>query len=138
MLMEASLPTSIAGGGDQTPCADLKGVRVLVVEDQWHVANALKLLLEIEGMVVDGPASTAADALRLAAEQKPELAVVDINLKGKMAYGLIDQLRDQEVRIVVVSGYAVLPQLTEKVVAVLQKPVNGQQLLGALRRALSR
>ncbi|MBO0764286.1 MAG: response regulator [Hyphomicrobiaceae bacterium] len=113
-------------------------MRVLVVEDQWHVANALKLLLEIEGMVVDGPASTAADALRLAAEQKPELAVVDINLKGKMAYGLIDQLRDQEVRIVVVSGYAVLPQLTEKVVAVLQKPVNGQQLLGALRRALSR
>ena len=52
-----------------------------------------------------------------------------------MAYGLIDQLNAQGVRIVVVSGYAVLPGLTEKVAAVLQKPINGPVLLAALRRA---
>jgi hypothetical protein len=38
---------------------------------------------------------------------------------------------------VVVSGYAVVPRLTGKVAAVLQKPFNGSQLLAALRRALS-
>jgi DNA-binding response OmpR family regulator len=110
-------------------------VRVLVVEDQWYVANALKLLLEAEGMEVSGPAATTADALRLAIEKGPDLAVVDVNLKGDMAYGLIDQLREQGVRIVVASGYAVLPRLTEKVAAVLQKPFNGPELLAALRRA---
>jgi hypothetical protein len=31
----------------------------------------------------------------------------------------------------------VLPELTEKVVAVLQKPFNAPELLGALRHALS-
>ena len=86
-------------------------------------------------MKVSGPAATVADARQLAAD-KPELAVVDINLKGETAYGLIDQLHDQGVRIVVVSGYAVLPRLTGKVTAVLQKPFNAPKLLAALRRAL--
>jgi DNA-binding response OmpR family regulator len=121
----------------KVPCSDLEGVRVLVVEDHWHVANALKVLLEAEGAEVSGPASTTADAHRLATEQEPDLAVVDINLKGEMAYGLIGQLHDLSVRVVVVTGYAVLPGLTDKVAAVLQKPFNGPELLAALRGALS-
>ena len=42
---------------------DLRGVRVLVVEDQWHVANALRSLLEVEGMQVSGPAGKTAARL---------------------------------------------------------------------------
>jgi CheY-like chemotaxis protein len=62
---------------------------------------------------------------------------VIINLKGEMAYDLVEQLHDLGVRVVVVSGYAVLSRLTEKAAAVLQKPFNGPELLSALRRALS-
>ena len=131
------MPTSNNGGVDRRPRADLRGVRVLVVEDHWHVANALKSFLEAEGMKVIGPAAATADAQRLAREQKPDLAVVDIHLKLETAYALIHQLDVQGVRVVVVSGYSVLPALTTKVAAVLQKPFNGPELLGALRRALS-
>jgi len=88
-------------------------------------------------MKVGGPVATTADARRLATEQKPDLAVVDIHLKLETAYVLIHQLDDLGVRVVVLSGYAVLPELTKKVVAVLQKPFNPPELLGALRRALS-
>ena len=131
------MPTSKTGGADKPSRADLKGVRVLVVEDHWHVANALRSFLETEGMKVSGPVATTADAQRLATEQKPDLAVVDIHLKLETAYVLIQQLDDLGVRVVVLSGYAVLPELTRKVVAVLQKPFNAPELLGALRRALS-
>jgi two-component system, response regulator PdtaR len=131
------LPTSKTGGADKPSRADLKGVRVLVVEDHWHVANALRSFLQAEGMKVSGPVATTADAQRLATEQKPDLAVVDIHLKLETAYVLIHQLDDLGVRVVVLSGYAVLPELTKKVVAVLQKPFNAPELLGALRRALS-
>jgi len=131
------LPTSKTGGADKPSRADLKGVRVLVVEDHWHVANALRSFLEAEGMKVSGPVATTADAQRLATEQKPDLAVVDIHLKLETAYVLIHQLDDLGVRVVVLSGYAVLPELTEKVVTVLQKPFNAPELLGALRHALS-
>ena len=116
---------------------DLRGVRVLVVEDQWHVANAVRSLLELEGMEVSGPTGRTADARRLADDHKFEVAVVDINLKGEMAYSLIDDLQDRGVRVVVISGYAVLPRLSAKVAAVLQKPFNGPELLASLRRALS-
>ena len=129
--------TSNNGSVNALPHADLRGVRVLVVEDHWHVAKALKSFLETEGMKVGGPVATTADARRLATEQKPDLAVVDIHLKLETAYVLIHQLDDLGVRVVVLSGYAVLPELTEKVVAVLQKPFNPPELLGALRRALS-
>jgi DNA-binding response OmpR family regulator len=115
---------------------NLRGVRILVVEDQWHVASALRSLLEAEGMEVSGPAGKTADAHRLANERKPELAVVDINLKGEMAYSLIDELHDRGVRVVVISGYAVLPRLSAKVAVVLQKPFNAPELLASLRRAL--
>jgi len=88
-------------------------------------------------MEVSGPVATTADTLRLATEEKPDVAVVDINLKGEMAYELIDQLHDRGVRIVVASGYAVLPRLTGKVAVILQKPFNGPELLSALHRAFA-
>lgn len=116
--------------------ADLRGVRILVVEDQWHIATSLTSLLELEGMEVCGPVGKIADAHRLAEEREPELAIVDINLKGELAYSLIDALHDQGVRIVVISGYAELSQLSEKVTAALQKPFHDSELLGSLRRAL--
>jgi CheY-like chemotaxis protein len=54
----------------------LEGARVLVVEDTWHVAKALKSALEQVGMDVSGPAATTAEARRLMAEQMPRVAVV--------------------------------------------------------------
>jgi CheY-like chemotaxis protein len=117
---------------------ELSGTRVLVVEDSWHVANALRSLLEELGMRVAGPAATVDDAERLLAAQEPEVAIVDINLKGEMAYGLIDRLHGLGVRIVVISGYAV-PQIAQgKVAAVLQKPFSAKSLLAILRQAATR
>ena len=111
----------------------LKGVRVLVVEDTWHVAKALKSALERLGMDVSGPAATTADARRLVVEQMPLVAVVDVNLKGEMAGGLIEELHDQGISVVVVSGYAVPPVSADKAAAILQKPFSGPELLAALR-----
>ena len=115
----------------------LAGVRVLVVEDTWFVADALKSLLESFGIQVIGPAATIADAERLVAAQRPELAVIDVNLNGKMAYDLINRLCDEGVRVVVVSGYADLPRLNDKAVLVLQKPVDTPVLIAGLHQGVS-
>lgn len=61
-----------------------------------------------------------------------------INLRGEMAYGLIDHLNDRGVRVVVISGYAA-PRLGQaKVFAVLQKPFNAKSLLAVLHQAAGR
>jgi two-component system, response regulator PdtaR len=117
--------------------SSLTGVSVLVVEDTWHVAKALRFALEQFGMAVSGPTATTAEARRLIAEQMPRLAVVDVNLKGELACGLVEELHDQGVSVIVVSGYALPPLPVGKVSAVLQKPVSGPELLGALCGAMA-
>ena len=112
--------------------SSLRGVRVLVVEDTWHVAKALKSALEQVGMHVSGPAATIAEARHLIAERMPCVAVVDVNLKREMAYGLIEELHHHGVSVVVVSGYAVPSISADKVAAILQKPFSGSELLAAL------
>jgi DNA-binding response OmpR family regulator len=114
----------------------LKGVRVLVVEDSWHVARAIKSALDEIGMVVAKPAATLAAAKRLIAAHTFDLAVVDINLKGEMSYDLIDRLRDRGVRVVVVSGYVASGESIPSAAAVLQKPLSIVELIATLRQVM--
>lgn len=116
----------------------LRGVHVLIVEDTWHVAKALKAVLEHLGMHVAGPAATTADAKRLVAASKPAVAVVDMNLKRELACGLIEDLHDQGVGVVVVSGYAAPPAPAGKVEAILQKPFSELELVTALQAVVAK
>ena len=56
-------------------------------------------------MVVVGPAATVAEAEKLLLSHALDVAVVDINLRGEQAYGLIDRLHAHGVPIIVASGY---------------------------------
>jgi CheY-like chemotaxis protein len=118
-----------------TGVTDLRDLQVLVVEDSWHVASALKALLVELGVKVSGPAATLDEADRLLAARAPDVAIVDINLKGEMAYGLIDRLNARGTKVVVISGYAVPQVAQSKVAAVLQKPFSARSLLAVLRQA---
>jgi CheY-like chemotaxis protein len=113
---------------------DLNGLRVLVVEDSWEVATALTRLLKTWGAEVLGPAATTADALGLICEGAVDAALVDINLRGgEQAHGLIDQLHDQGIRVVVISGYSDISVPQGKVAATLRKPTTPDLLLQSLR-----
>ena len=118
-------------GARDTHLSALNGVPVLVVEDVWQVAKALKAALEQLGMHVLGPAATTAEARRLLA-QGPKLAVVDVNLNGELACSLIDELHVQGVAVIVVSGYAVPPVAMEKASAFLQKPFSPSELVASM------
>ena len=124
--------------GSESHLSELKGVSVLVVEDTWPVAKALKGALEQLGMHVIGPTATTADARRLVASQAPTVALVDVNLKQEMAGDLIYELHERGIRVIIVSGYAVPPVSMEKAAAFVQKPFNGKELIAALRAAVGR
>ena len=118
---------------------DLGGLRILVVEDSWQLAIALKSLLLAYGAEVSGPAATARDAQRLAAEEAPDAALVDFNLRGgEQADALIDRLHEQGIYVIVTSGYAVLPVAPKNAAAILQKPISEARLLDSLRPVLAR
>ena len=123
---------------DKPGAAPLAGLRILLVEDSWHVAQAYKSLLEMVGLNVAGPVATVAEAELLVAERMPDIAVVDISLlQGETTYHLIDQLLASHVPTVVVSGYEVSPDLPGRVAAVLVKPVRANLLLATIRRVIA-
>jgi DNA-binding response OmpR family regulator len=126
------------GKGAPNNSSSLQGLRVLVVEDGWQVADALKISLESMGMVVAGPVATPREARCLATECPPDLAVVDVNLKGEMAYELMDWLHDRSIRVVVTTGYEDLPGSLRKFGAILHKPFTVTTLLRTLRRVMRR
>jgi DNA-binding response OmpR family regulator len=114
----------------------LEGLRVLVAEDSWQVADALKLSLERIGMVVAGPVATPSEARSLAAAHNPDLAIVDVNLSGEMAYDLMDWLHGRGTPVIVISGYGDLPGSLQRFAAILHKPFTVEALLKALRRVM--
>jgi DNA-binding response OmpR family regulator len=115
----------------------LNGMRVLVVEDSWPVANAIKRLAENAGMVVVGPAATVAEADQLLLTLTPDVAIVDINLRGEMAYGLIDRLCMKDVPTIATSGYDAFSFGKDKVTVFLTKPFRAGSLLAHLRRIMT-
>jgi DNA-binding NtrC family response regulator len=118
--------------------SELNGLCVLIVEDSWDVGTGLKMLLESWGAVVAGPAATTADAARLVRERTPDVALVDINLRdGEQSYCLINQLHDQGIRVVVISGYADVSPSAGKVAAVLQKPIREDVLIASIRPVIA-
>ena len=113
---------------------DLSGLRVLLVEDSWHVGVAIRNLLHALGADVAGPAATAAEAERLISDPPPDAALVDFNLRGgERPHGLIDRLNSLGVRVIIISGYATVPVAVEKTAAILQKPICQTKLVESLR-----
>ena len=110
-------------------------MHILVVEDDWHMGVALKELLECLGADIAGPVATVAEAEQLISERLPDVAFVDFNLRdGELADGLIDKLNDHGIRVIVTSGYTVLPLAPGKAAAILQKPFTSAACLAALRQ----
>jgi DNA-binding NarL/FixJ family response regulator len=78
--------------------ATLTGVelRCLIVDDNASFLQAAGTLLEREGLAVVGAASNAADALRRAAELRPDVVLVDIVLGGESGFDLARELPRDE------------------------------------------
>jgi PAS domain S-box-containing protein len=58
--------------------------KVLIVEDEGIVALDLRRMLLQAGYGVTGTATTGADAIRLAAQQPPDVVLMDIGLRGEL------------------------------------------------------
>jgi CheY-like chemotaxis protein len=113
---------------------DLRGLRVLLVEDSPAVADALKQHLELLGATVAGPAATAAEAREMIMGGRPDVALVDFHLRGENSYTLIAQLRQEGIPVIMLTGSveSSSPASLEGVV-VLEKPIREEQILEHLR-----
>ena len=113
----------------------LAGRRVLVVEDEYLLADALDRALGAAGAAVLGPVASVEAALNLLGRVRPDAVVLDVNLDGEMAYPVADALAASGVPYLFTTGYdqAALPQ-RHAAVRRLEKPVEMSVILRELER----
>lgn len=115
----------------------MSGMTVLVVEDDFIVAYDMQMMLEEQGARVLGPATNLAEAQALLAQERPTVAVLDVNLSGEHVFPLAEQLRVKEVPFVFATAYADEDRLfpeTARGAPRLAKPVLPSVLIAQLLR----
>jgi DNA-binding NarL/FixJ family response regulator len=83
-------------------------LRSLLVDDNSRFLAAARELLEREGIEVVGLASTIDDATRIAAEVRPDVCLVDIDLGDESGFDLARLLVESDnhkPRVILISAY---------------------------------
>ena len=78
---------------------------VLLVEDEFLLAAVLQRDLEAAGWQVSGPCYTLAAASEAAREGRYDLAIMDLNLRGELAYPAAEVLLERGVPVILLTGY---------------------------------
>jgi DNA-binding response OmpR family regulator len=119
--------------------APLAGLRVLVVEDDYFIADEICTTLRNGGAEVLGPSPDIEHGLDMVKRERLDCAVLDINLHGDLAFSLAAELRRQGTPSIFATGYdqSVLPGTFSDSVR-LEKPVNLNELLRAVQSVCAR
>jgi len=115
----------------------LHGCRILVVEDEYMLADELAQELADAGAEVLGPAPTIALALAVLEGSVPDGAILDVNLGGVLVFPLADTLIERGVPVIFTSGYdpEALPARFANVPK-CNKPINVALIMATIRRAI--
>jgi CheY-like chemotaxis protein len=114
----------------------LEGRRVLVIEDEYFLADDMARLLQQLGAEVIGPVGEVDDALQLVKNgDAVDIALLDVNLRGEMVFPVAEELRRREIPFIFTSGYERNPLPADYGdVPLLEKPLDDQTVQAALRR----
>jgi len=118
----------------------LAGRRVLVVEDEYFLADDLKQILSEQRAEVLGPEPTIASALKVISDEGPiDCAVLDVNLRGESAFPISAALAQRNIPFLFATGYgsAQIPLEFDDVLR-LEKPIEPHVLISALETIIRR
>jgi DNA-binding response OmpR family regulator len=113
---------------------NLDGCRILLAEDEHMIAKSLARMLQFWGATIVGPAPTLAKALAFAeSRDRIDAAIIDINLRGEMAFPLADALLARGTLLIFTTGYepVALPEGYRRI-PVLEKPYHPRELASLL------
>ncbi|MBU1212215.1 MAG: response regulator [Alphaproteobacteria bacterium] len=113
---------------------------VLIVEDEYPIALAIKSTLSDAGYRIVGPVGTIPAAIALiSTTENLNAAVLDPNLRGEIASEVAQSLTDRDIPFVLVSGYSrhELGSWASNA-ELIEKPILDDRLLDCLDRLIPR
>ena len=114
----------------------LEGCHILVVEDEYMLADELQTELSDLGATVVGPAGTIEDAIHLiVSDVRIDGAILDVNLCGESVFPAADALTARKVPFLFATGYdqSVMPSRFADTV-LCEKPINIRLITRAVRQ----
>ncbi|MEX0760158.1 MAG: response regulator [Tistlia sp.] len=111
---------------------------ILFLEDEVFIGLETKLLLEEAGYRVIGPLGSIRDALAALESERPDLALLDVNLNGTRVTPVAERLNELSVPFALLTGYSpeTLAEPVLRRAVLLHKPINERQVCDLLRRLL--
>jgi two-component system, response regulator PdtaR len=116
-------------------------VRVVIAEDEAIVRLDLKEILVSAGYEVVGETGRGDEAVHLAAETKPDLAILDVKMPGMTGIQAAREItRDARIAVMVLTAFSQRELIEEArdagVAAYLVKPFRRDELLSAIDNVL--
>lgn len=117
----------------------LSGVNVLIVEDQYLIADEMSRAITALGGQVVGPCPTVETAIARLDAEEVGFALLDLNLRGEQVLPVADELNNRAIPFAFATGYEdwVIPPEYRKHLRI-QKPVSEMALRKAIGAALNR
>ncbi len=112
----------------------LDGVTVLLVEDEALVAMDLQDTFEDHGAQVIGPAVSLSEAMTLAQDGTVDVALLDIDLRGKDVFPAAEILEAREIPFAFHTGHGTRAELTMRFPSapVCKKPASSSDIIRTL------
>jgi DNA-binding NtrC family response regulator len=113
--------------------------RVLVVEDEWLIANELEQDLNEAGFSIVGPVGSVERALAAIEAGRIDAAVLDVRLQSEDSYAVAERLQERQIPFLFITGYS-SGEIADpyRRHACLQKPFSSRGLLEAVAGILDR
>ena len=113
--------------------------RLILVEDNFPIAESLRYLLESGGFDIAGMAGDVTAALGLVETTAFDFALLDIDLRGELVSPVADGARAKGKPVIFLSGYGEIEMLPSHLRELprLEKPVDSIELFAAIERVLA-
>jgi DNA-binding LytR/AlgR family response regulator len=115
----------------------LNGYNILIVEDEYLLADEARAEFEAQGATVVGPAASVEQALQLVKTTKVDAALLDIRLQHDLVFPVAQVLLDKKIPFFFVTGYdaLIMPEQFRDVRR-FTKPADYRMIARALRGVL--
>jgi len=113
-------------------------IKTLIIDDEVSCIDVLKELLKeyCKQITVLATGSSVEEGIKLINELKPELVFLDIELKDKLSFEILEKIKDNNLHIIFTTAHEKYAMLAIKAACLdyLLKPVGSTELINAVSK----
>ena len=112
-------------------------VRILVAEDEFIIGCDLCHTVEEAGYIVEGPFEDLSSTMLAYQKNKPDIAILDVQLGDGIVYPLAEQMMAENVPVIFHSGEMTPAEVAQRFpqAQALSKPCPPAEVIDSIQRA---